>query len=182
MKGIEEGGQVWMSHGDTISHVADKAQIIASTEHVNVAGYQVASEETYAVQFHPEVFHTTQGLKLFENFVVGICGCSQNWTPGHFVDETVTELKQQLGNDQVVMGLSGGVDSSVAALLLQRAIGERLHCIFVDNGLLRKNEFESVLKSYQGMGLNIKGVDAKEQFYKALSRPDRSRGKKEGNR
>ncbi len=168
LKEIEENGQVWMSHGDTISHVAEKAKIIASTDHVNVAGYQVYEENTFGIQFHPEVFHTSQGLKIFENFIVGICGCSQNWTPGHFVDETVQDLKSTVGNDQVVMGLSGGVDSSVAALLLQRAIGDQLHCIFVDNGLLRKNEFEDVLASYQGMGLNIKGVDAKEEFYQAL--------------
>ena len=168
LKEIEEKGQVWMSHGDTISHVAEKAQIIASTDHVNVAGYQVNDENTFGIQFHPEVFHTTQGLRIFENFVVGICGCTQSWTPGHFVEETVEDLKKRLGEDHVVMGLSGGVDSSVAALLLKRAIEERLHCIFVDNGLLRKNEYESVLSSYQGMGLNIKGVDARDEFYKAL--------------
>ncbi len=168
LSGIEENGQVWMSHGDTISDLAGQAQVIASTEHVKVAGYQVNDENTFAVQFHPEVFHTSQGLKIFENFVVDICGCSQSWTPGHFVTETIASLQKQLGDDEVVMGLSGGVDSSVAALLLQKAIGERLHCIFVDNGLLRKNEYESVLHSYKDMGLNIKGVDAKDEFYASL--------------
>ncbi len=166
--GLEEGEQVWMSHGDTISQLSEKASVIASTQNVKVAGYQIPGEETYAIQFHPEVSHTTKGLDLLKNFVVEICGCQQSWTPGHFIEETVDQLKAQLGEDQVVLGLSGGVDSSVAALLLQKAIGNNLHCIFVDNGLLRKNEFEDVLASYQGMGLNVTGVDAKNDFYSAL--------------
>jgi GMP synthase (glutamine-hydrolysing) len=177
-KDIEENGQIWMSHADTISHLAEKANIIASTEQVNVAGYQIPREDSFGIQFHPEVSHTTQGLDVFKNFVVGICACSQSWTPGHYVDETVQALKEQLGDDQVVLGLSGGVDSSVASLLLQRAIGDNLHCIFVDNGLLRKNEFESVLESYQHMGLNITGVDAKKSFFQALqglSEPEEKR-------
>ncbi len=168
LKEINLDSQVWMSHGDTISQLPESFDVIASTSSVNVAAYKVANEETYGIQFHPEVTHSEQGKTLLRNFVVHICGCSQDWTPDIFVESTVSELKQKLGDDKVVLGLSGGVDSSVAAVLIHKAIGENLHCIFVDNGLLRKNEFESVLESYQGMGLNVKGVDAKEQFYDAL--------------
>lgn len=168
LKEINLDSQVWMSHGDTISNLPDSFEVIASTSSVNVAAYKVADEETYGIQFHPEVTHSEQGKTLLRNFVVHICGCAQDWTPDIFVESTVAELKEKLGNDKVVLGLSGGVDSSVAAVLIHKAIGENLHCIFVDNGLLRKNEFESVLESYQGMGLNVKGVDSKEQFYDAL--------------
>lgn len=166
---LNTGSQVWMSHGDTISKIPDKFDIICSTPDVKVAGYKVQEEETYAIQFHPEVYHSTEGSALLKNFVVTICGCSQSWTPDSFVETTVAELKNKLGNDKVVLGLSGGVDSSVAAMLLHKAIGENLYCIFVDNGLLRKNEFEDVLKGYQHLGLNVKGVDAKDLFYQELA-------------
>lgn len=163
------GSQVWMSHGDTIKQVPDNYKIIASTADVKVAAYHIQGEKTYGVQFHPEVYHTTEGKNLIENFAIAICGCSANWTPDAFVETTVQQLKEQLGDDKVVLGLSGGVDSSVAAVLLHHAIGKNLHCIFVDNGLLRKNEFNSVLDSYKEMGLQVKGVQASEQFYSALS-------------
>ncbi len=166
--GIHPGTQVWMSHGDSITTHAGDMEVVASTHAVPVAAYQLKGQPTYAVQFHPEVYHTTEGLQLLRNFVIGICGCAGDWTPHSFVEASVDSLKRQLGNDQVVMALSGGVDSSVAAMLLQRAIGDRLHCIFVDNGLLRKDEYASVLESYRHMGLNITGVDAKDRFYGAL--------------
>lgn len=168
-KGMSLGSQVWMSHGDTIQSVADNFQVIASTEDVKVAGYEIQGEDTFGIQFHPEVYHSLEGKILLENFVVGICGCSQDWTPDSFVEATVASLKKQLGNDRVILGLSGGVDSSVAAMLLHKAIGENLYCIFVDNGLLRKNEFQDVLDSYKGMGLNVKGVNASQLFYDALA-------------
>jgi len=132
------------------------------------AGYEIEGEDTFAIQFHPEVYHSTEGKKLLENFIKDVCGCSQDWTPNAFVESTVNDLKEKLGNDRVILGLSGGVDSSVAAMLLHKAIGDNLQCIFVDNGLLRKNEFDSVLESYQGMGLNVKGVRAADLFYKEL--------------
>lgn len=168
MKEISIDSQVWMSHGDTISALPEGYEIIASTSSVKVAAFKKASEQTYGIQFHPEVTHSAEGKTLLRNFVVHICGCSQDWTPDIFVETTIAALKEQLGDDKVVMGLSGGVDSSVAATLIHHAIGKNLHCIFVDNGLLRKNEFEDVLHSYKDMGLNVKGVDAKEQFYNAL--------------
>lgn len=168
LKEISLDSQVWMSHGDTISVLPDNFQIIASTPSVKVAAFKIKNETTYGIQFHPEVTHSTEGKELLRNFVVHISGCSQDWTPDLFVETTVAELKAKLGDDKVVLGLSGGVDSSVAAVLIHKAIGANLHCIFVDNGLLRKNEFESVLESYKGMGLNVKGVDAKDQFYDAL--------------
>ncbi|HEX2616990.1 MAG TPA: glutamine-hydrolyzing GMP synthase [Flavobacteriales bacterium] len=167
--GIHPGTQVWMSHGDSITRAAGGMRVSASTHAVPVAAYELEGEPTYAVQFHPEVYHTTDGLHLLRNFVVEICGCRTDWTPAHFVDDSVAQLKQQLGDDHVVLALSGGVDSSVAAMLLQRAIGDKLHCIFVDNGLLRKNEYQQVLDSYRHMGLNITGVDARDAFYKALT-------------
>lgn len=168
-KGMTVGSQVWMSHGDTIKTIPDNFTIIASTKDVQVAGYHIEGEETYGIQFHPEVYHSTEGTLLLKNFLVGICGCAQDWTPNAFVDETVQSLKDQLGNDKVILGLSGGVDSSVAAVLLHKAIGDNLHCIFVDNGLLRKNEFSQVLDSYKGMGLNVKGVNASQLFYDELN-------------
>ncbi len=167
-KGMTSGSQVWMSHGDTIKVVPSNYTIIASTHDVNVAGYEIEGEDTFGIQFHPEVYHSLEGKILLENFIVGVCNCSQDWTPESFVDETVMNLRAQLGQDKVILGLSGGVDSSVAAVLLHKAIGNNLYCIFVDNGLLRKNEFSSVLESYQGMGLNVKGVDASQKFYSAL--------------
>ncbi len=168
MRSILKNSQVWMSHGDTIAHLPEKFEIIASTDDVNVAAYHVEQEKTYGIQFHPEVYHSTQGLDLLRNFIVDICGCHQTWTPTAFAETTINELKQKLGDDKVVLGLSGGVDSTVAAVLLNQAIGKNLYCIFVDNGLLRKNEFESVLAQYEHLGLNIKGVDAKNKFYAAL--------------
>lgn len=168
LKGISAGSQVWMSHGDTIEDLPLNFKTICSTDKVKNAGYKIEGEETYAIQFHPEVTHSTDGLRLLENFVVDICGCKQDWTPEGFVESTIRNLRLELGNDKVVLGLSGGVDSSVAAILLHRAIGKNLNCIFVDNGLLRKNEFEDVLESYKGMGLNVIGVDAKQLFYRAL--------------
>lgn len=166
---VNEGSQVWMSHGDTISNLTNRFKKIASTKDVDVAGYQIEGEHTYGIQFHPEVFHSTDGKTLFSNFLLSICQCSQDWTPESFVEQIVVELRRQLGNDKVVLGLSGGVDSTVAGVLLNRAIGENLYCIFVDNGLLRKNEFQSVLDQYKEMGLNVKGVDAKHRFYEALN-------------
>ncbi len=168
MEGLSDGSQVWMSHGDTILHLPEAFDIIASTSSVKVAGFKEKNSDTYGIQFHPEVFHSTEGPRLLKNFVVDICGCHQTWTPDSFIETTVAGLKEKLGNDKVVLGLSGGVDSSVAAVLLNKAIGKNLYCIFVDNGLLRKNEFKSVLHSYEDMGLNVKGVDASDQFLNAL--------------
>jgi GMP synthase (glutamine-hydrolysing) len=177
-KGLSLNSQVWMSHGDTIKTIPDNFKIIASTKDVEVAGYHIEGEDTYGIQFHPEVYHSLEGTILLKNYLVDICGCSQDWTPDSFVDETVASLKAKLGNDKVILGLSGGVDSSVAAILLHKAIGENLHCIFVDNGLLRKDEFSQVLDSYQGMGLNVKGVNASQLFYdelKGISDPEAKR-------
>jgi GMP synthase (glutamine-hydrolysing) len=168
-KGIQENTQVWMSHGDTIVMMPESYKVLASTSDVNNAAYKIEGEETYGIQFHPEVYHTTEGKKLLENFVSEICGCKQDWTPDSFIEVTVGELRAKLGNDKVVLGLSGGVDSSVAALLLNKAIGKNLTCIFVDNGLLRKNEFDDVLDSYKNMGLNVAGVDARQKFWDDLS-------------
>ena len=169
VKGVQFGSQVWMSHGDTIENAPEEFELMCSTTDVKYAGFQIRGEETYGIQFHPEVYHSTEGTKILENFVVGICGLSQSWTPAAFAQETIQDLKSKLGNDKVVLGLSGGVDSSVAALLLHKAIGKNLHCIFVNNGLLRKNEYDSVLDSYQHLGLNVKGVDASNKFYTALA-------------
>ena len=168
LKGIPSGSQVWMSHGDTISSLPKGYKIIASTHDVECAGYFIENENTYGIQFHPEVYHSSDGATLLKNFLVGICECSQDWTSASFVETTVADLKDKLGDDKVVLGLSGGVDSTVTAVLLHKAIGSNLHCVFVDNGLLRKNEFSSVLKQYEGMGLNVTGVDAKQRFYDVL--------------
>jgi GMP synthase (glutamine-hydrolysing) len=169
LKEISIDTQVWMSHADTISSVPENFEIVASTPTVEVAAYKVRDRAIFGIQFHPEVTHTTEGKNLLRNFVVHICGCGQDWTPDQFVESTVEHLRGKLGDDQVVMALSGGVDSTVAATLIHRAVGKNLHCIFVDNGLLRKNEFQQVLDSYQHMGLNIAGVDAKKKFYDALT-------------
>ncbi len=165
---INKGSQVWMSHSDTIKQLPTNGVLLASTQDVKNAAYKIEGEQTYAIQFHPEVYHSTDGKQLLENFLVKIASVEQDWTPQSFVEETVAKLKSQLGNDKVVLGLSGGVDSSVAAMLLHKAIGKNLYCIFVNNGLLRKNEFTDVLQQYEGMGLNVKGVDASARFLDAL--------------
>ncbi len=164
MQGLPSPTQVWMSHGDTIVGVPENYRIVASTEDVRVAAFRIEGEQSWGIQFHPEVYHSTDGTQLLRNFVMGICGCRGEWTSESFAESTVAALKEQLGDDKVVLALSGGVDSTVAAVLLHRAIGKNLYCIFVDSGLLRKNEFEEVLESYKGMGLNVKGVDASEKF------------------
>jgi len=176
--GVSLNSQVWMSHGDTITRLPDKFELLASTNEVQIAAYKINNKDIYGLQFHPEVYHSKDGHKLISNFLMNICNCSQDWTPNSFIDSTIADLKAKLGNDKVVLGLSGGVDSSVAAVLLDRAIGKNLFCIFVDNGLLRKNEFESVLSQYKGMGLNVKGVDAKQDFYdvlKGINEPEKKR-------
>lgn len=165
---VNVGSTVWMSHGDTIVELPEVFEQIASTENIPVAAFKWKDRPIYGIQFHPEVTHSEQGKQLIENFIVKICGASQSWTSDLFAESTIAKLKEKIGNDKVVMGLSGGVDSSVAAVLIDKAIGENLYCIFVDNGLLRKNEFEEVLISYKGLGLNVKGVDAKSLFYDAL--------------
>jgi GMP synthase (glutamine-hydrolysing) len=169
LKGVSKHSQVWMSHGDTIKKVPDTFEIIASTKEVEVAAFKINNEEIYGVQFHPEVYHTTEGSILLENFIIKICKATQSWTPNSFVENKVKELKEKLGNDKVILGLSGGVDSTVAAVLLQKAIGKNLYCIFINNGLLRKNEFEKVLTSYKKLNLNVLGVDASKQFLKNLA-------------
>lgn len=166
---VPHGSQVWMSHGDTITNLPENYRIIASTADVNVAGYKIEGEDTWGIQFHPEVYHSKDGATLLRNYVINLCGCSGDWTPASFIEDTVADLKKTIGNDKVVLGLSGGVDSTVAAVLLSEAIGDKLHCIFVNNGLLRKNEFDSVLDQYKGMGLNVKGVDAESQFLTELA-------------
>lgn len=178
MHGLPSPTQVWMSHGDSITSVPANYEVIGSTEDVKYAAYHIGGEMTWGIQFHPEVFHSTDGPKLLSNFVMGICGCAGTWSPASFIDSTVAELKEKIGDDKVIMGLSGGVDSTVAAVLLHKAIGHNLHCIFVNNGLLRANEFEDVLASYQGMGLNVTGVDASERFYndlKGVTEPEQKR-------
>ena len=178
LSNISEGSQVWMSHSDTIKQLPENAVLLASTDDVENAVYRFKDEDTYGIQFHPEVYHTKEGTKLLENFLVNIAGLEQDWTPDAFVETTVRELQEEIGDDKVILGLSGGVDSSVASILLHKAIGDRLHCIFVNNGLLRKNEFETVLEQYKGMGLNVKGVDASARFLEALageSEPEKKR-------
>ncbi len=178
MSGVPSPTQVWMSHGDTITRLPESYHIIGSTENVKAAAYHIEGELTWGIQFHPEVFHSTDGTKILSNFVLGICGCDGSWSPSSFIETTVAGLKEKLGEDRVILGLSGGVDSSVAAMLLHKAVGDRLTCIFVNNGLLRKNEFEDVLDSYKHMGLNVVGVDASERFYgdlKGITDPEQKR-------
>lgn len=178
MDGVSDNSQVWMSHADTITKVPHGYKIIASSHDVEMAAFKDTQTLTYGLQFHPEVYHSTDGLALLKNFVVDICRCPQDWTPASFVQSSVEALKEQLGADRVVLGLSGGVDSTVAGVLLHQAIGANLHCIFVDNGLLRKNEFEDVLHSYENMGLNVTGVSAGERFLanlKGVSEPEEKR-------
>ena len=165
---INPGSQIWMSHGDTITSLPDTFEVIASTADVRVAAYRVKGEKTWGVQFHPEVYHSLDGTLLLDNFL-RICGCKRDWSPASFIESTVTQLKKQLGNDKVVLGLSGGVDSSVAAVLLHKAIGDNLTCIFVDHGLLRKNEYNEVLNAYKYLGLNVIGIDASNKFYSELA-------------
>lgn len=169
MGGISEKSQVWMSHGDTIAKLPEGAEVIASTDDVENAAFHIKGEDTYGVQFHPEVYHTAEGTAMLANFVLKVCGCKGDWTADSFIDTAVKELKEKIGEDRVILGLSGGVDSTVAAVLLNKAIGERLTCIFVNNGLLRKNEFEDVLASYKDMGLNVIGADAGKDFIKELA-------------
>ena len=168
-EGVDNGSQVWMSHSDTIDQLPDRGILLASTEDVKNAAYCIEGETTFGIQFHPEVYHTTDGKILLENFLIKIAKVQQDWTPDSFVEMTVKEIRETVGDQKVILGLSGGVDSTVAAVLLHKAIGPHLQCIFVNNGLLRKNEFESVLNQYEGMGLNVKGVDATDQFLKALT-------------
>lgn len=168
-KGVRNNSQVWMSHGDTITAIPDNFKIIASTDKVAIAAYEVTDAKVWGVQFHPEVFHTEDGTQILKNFVVDVCGCKQDWSPASFIESTVAELKAQLGDDKVVLGLSGGVDSSVAAVLLHKAIGSNLTCIFVDHGMLRKNEYANVLNDYKCLGLNVIGVDASEKFFSELA-------------
>ncbi len=168
LKGLQSGTQVWMSHGDSITILPQTFHVIASTDDVKAAAYHIDGEQTWGVQFHPEVFHTTEGTQILDNFLT-ICGMKKDWTPASFIESTVAELKEQLKDDKVILALSGGVDSSVTAVLLNKAIGKNLTCIFVDHGLLRKNEFENVLRDYEHLGLNVIGVNAREKFYKELA-------------
>ena len=171
-KGIQDSSQVWMSHADTIFKLPSSCVRIASTKDVENAAFQFIGENTFGIQFHPEVYHSSDGRKLLNNFLDNISDINPNWTASSFVDKTIYDLKNIIGNESVVLGLSGGVDSSVAAVLLNKAIKNNLYCVFIDNGLLRKNEFDSVLKQYEGMGLNVKGIDAKDKFYSALKNID----------
>ena len=177
LKNLTPSSQVWMSHGDSILHLPQNFELLATTGSIPVAAFkrqtsgirfQTSDFPLYGLQFHPEVYHSIEGKKILHNFLVNICHCSQNWTPAHFVSDTVTSLKKQIGDRKVVMAISGGVDSTVAATLISRAIGKNLHGIFVDNGVLRKNEFETVLNTYKQLGLNVKGINAKQRFYDRL--------------
>ncbi len=177
-RNIEDNSQVWMSHADTITEIPENFMITGDTESIKTGAFKIKNEKTYGLQFHPEVYHSTFGKEILKNFAVGVCNIEQNWTPASYIETAINELKNKLAGDKVILGLSGGVDSTVAAVLLHKAIGKNLYCIFVDNGLLRKNEFEDVLKSYKGMGLNVTGIDAKQDFYKTLqgiSDPEKKR-------
>lgn len=180
LAGLEENTQVWMSHGDTITQLPSNFSLLASTDSIEVAAYtsNAFGKVVYGIQFHPEVTHSLQGKQLLHNFVKNVCGCIGEWTAAHFVEEMTEALSQQIGNEKVLLGLSGGVDSTVAAMLLHRAIGKRLHCFFIDNGLLRKGEFEEVLASYEGMGLQVTGIDAKQRFWQALANEKDPEGKR----
>lgn len=170
--GVTDQSQVWMSHGDSILQIPDDFQVLGTTASIPVAAFKIQAEgknDIYGLQFHPEVYHSTEGKKVITNFLVQVCGCKQDWTPAHFVSDTVAELKRIIGDRKVIMALSGGVDSTVAATLIHRAIGDRLFGIFVDNGLLRKDEFQQVLDTYNAIGLNVKGIDAREHFYTKLA-------------
>ena len=183
LAGMSQGSQVWMSHGDTILALGDGYETICSTADVTFAGFRATGQQVWGIQFHPEVWHSTEGPVLLKNFVMGICGCAGAWTPDNFVEATVAELQAKIGaDDRVILGLSGGVDSTVAAELLNRAIGDRLHCIFVDNGLLRKNEFEQVLEDYNDMGLNVRGVRAGRSVLRSACRRIGSRDQAQGHR
>jgi GMP synthase (glutamine-hydrolysing) len=180
MQGISNDKQVWMSHADTITQLADAAEVIAQTDTIPVAAFTIngTPNPLVCLQFHPEVTHSENGKQIIKNFVVGICGCQQDWTPSHYIHDTIESIKKQVGDKKVIMALSGGVDSTVAATLIHRAIGKNLYCVFVDNGLLRKNEYEEVLKDYEVLGLNIKGVNASDLFYsklKGVSSPEEKR-------
>ena len=171
-KEVTNNSQVWMSHSDSIETLPDGFQLLATTDSIPIASFcneNNAANKIYGLQFHPEVFHSTEGKKIIKNFLTDVCGCTQDWTPAHYITDTVAALKKQLGNSRVVMGLSGGVDSTVAATLIHKAIGKNLYGIFVDNGLLRKNEYEEVLEIYKQLGLNVKGVNAREHFYTSLA-------------
>ncbi len=165
---VTQNSQVWMSHGDTISSLPQNFNVICSTKEVKVAGFKIENEETYGIQFHPEVYHSSEGVEIIRNFLINIAQCKCNWTSDSFIETAISEIKSKVGNDNVILGISGGVDSSVASILLSKAIGNQLYCIFIDNGLLRKNEYNKVLESYKNMGLNIIGVNAKELFYNSL--------------
>ncbi|MNS21345.1 glutamine-hydrolyzing GMP synthase [Edaphocola aurantiacus] len=180
LSNISEGSQVWMSHSDSIKELPEGFTLLAKTNSIPVAAYRVDkyAQPVYGIQFHPEVTHSTEGRKMIKNFVVDVCKCSQSWTSAAYVEETIANLKAQLGDSKVVMALSGGVDSTVAATLIHRAIGDKLYCIFVDNGLLRKNEYEDVLESYKVLGLNVKGIDAKDRFYSKLDGVSDPEGKR----
>lgn len=178
MHSISDNSQVWMSHADTIFEIPEEFKIIVSTNTVKIAGYSINNEKTYGIQFHPEVYHSVEGQKILSNFVFDICGCKSDWTPVSFIEESMQQLKTQIGSDSVILGLSGGVDSTVAAIILHKAIGKQLHCIFIDNGLLRKNEFESVLQAYNKIGLNVTAIDASEDFLgelKGVTDPEQKR-------
>ena len=168
MKDVVKNSQVWMSHGDTISTISNNFNILASTKDVKIAGFSLNNENTYGLQFHPEVFHSVDGIKIINNFLSDICKCSKTWTMDSFIIKSVNDIKAKVGSEKVLLGLSGGVDSSVAALLLSKAIGENLYCFFINNGLLRKNEYDDVLKSYKSIGLNVKGINSEDIFLNAL--------------
>lgn len=181
LAGVESSSQVWMSHGDTIGEIPPQFELLAGTDNIDVAAFKskdAFDQPVYCIQFHPEVTHSLDGLKILRNFCVDIAGCNQDWTPASFVEHTIEELKELVGEEHVLLGLSGGVDSTVAAGLLHQAIGKNLICVFVDNGLLRKSEYEEVLSSYKGMGLNVVGINAKEKFYEALKGESKPEGKR----